>query len=150
MSKFEVGKEIKTTQEILNAFNISLPKGARGIIQKQRTPKTETKSASWVVELSSFGERLLRILHEDEMQLIKSRKKRVQCRKCKRKLPLNRKGFCAECAEKRFLDAIGQMKAKEGPFYDKYKREYKKTREKRLARQKLGMQIAQGNRKSVE
>jgi len=48
--------------------------------------------------------------------------KRGTCKCCKKKKYLSRHGICMKCSENKIISANYQMKAKEGPVFDKWKR----------------------------
>lgn len=55
------------------------------------------------------------------------------CPECKKEVDwLGRSGVCAECGMRHMLDAMRQLKAKSGPYYDKWKIGVERARERRL------------------
>jgi hypothetical protein len=56
-----------------------------------------------------------------------ARPKREHCRACGRHIrecgSLSKRGKCVECGTRAITEAARQIEAREGPYYDKYKRE---------------------------
>lgn len=78
-------------------------------------------------------------------------RKKKSCKRCGLQLPLNRKGYCRDCAQYRFHASVIQLRAKHGPFYDKWREGMLRAVEDRKAlSEKLSQSWQEGMVKALQ